>query len=175
MRMIWMTFGLSASLIASSAVAQPGPPDNSGPKDMVAGRTYCSVLNILGLISNPDQTERVRSTVARRRVTFNEDGTWMSEPVSWVVNLQTDGGQIFEFDLTVEYFTSTYTQTGRKLLVAIPDDNAIATWFVSENGSVINGSWIRLRENPLNTDESWSQTVKWSLVEGDDCDPVDIK
>jgi len=71
----------------------------------------------------------------------------------------------------------TYVQTGNKLAVdlVLPTFTITTTWYVSKDGSVINGSLSTLRGNvifgPSNEFVAdYGETRTWTLVENDTCD-----
>ena len=66
----------------------------------------------------------------------------------------------------------TYVQTGNQFAVdlVLPTFTIMTTWYVSKDGSVINGtlSTLRLDLGPFEFD--LGDTRNWTLVENDTCD-----
>jgi len=163
---------LLAVLSITTAEAQQGPPPGveTGPRNIVAGRTYCSVLNWVNLVGFLGVEGRERNAIVRRRVTFSDDGlTWSSAPVSWLVNVLTDTGNVFALNLANDPATGPiggdYTQTGSKVVIEYPEGDT-ATWYVSKDGSMIHGSRIRWYLNQDAEPElQIGETINWSLVE----------
>ena len=181
-----MRSGIMLLVLASVFALQPAHGQGRGrgngnphPVQSVAGRTYCAVVDWVTMIgiSNPDtgvEVEWLDQGVLRGVATFDHSGNYYRQFLSQEADRQFDAGVVSPLDLDPFDVIGTYVQSGSKLnmvldVVGQNDSTLLATWYVSKDGSVIQGTALRYFDEggPVTT----SQKLKWSLIEGDDCDP----
>jgi hypothetical protein len=116
--------------------------ESNTPDSSVEGRYYCFALNLLVLGGNAaNETESVRTILVRRSATFS-GGTMTATLLSNVFNDQQDNGVVANnTGQSMDTLVATYTQMGKKLDITFADAST-ATWYTSEDGSVITGSSI---------------------------------
>ena len=171
--------GTSVCLVGyQSAFGQGFSPVN--PLQSVEGRTYCFVVDILRMRSpsiTPPLSAALSSTLIRRTATFS-GGVITATGVDLTANTQNaDTGAVTQTTGAGGTVTGTYVQTGPELAVVLPflTFSITTTWYVSKDGSVINGSLSTLREDltfgPSDQFEAdFGETRTWTLVENDSCD-----
>ena len=143
----------------------------------VEGRDYCFVVDILRMRSASTTTTRsaaLTSVIIRRTASFS-GGVITLTPVSFSRNTQDAvTGDVTHSSGAGGAPTGTYVQTGSKLAADLVFAlfSLSTTWYVSEDGSVINGSLNTLRTGvtagPHTHD--FGATRTWTLVENDSCD-----
>jgi len=161
--------GPIADLLSRVAALEAAAPTAS-----VEGRTYCSVLDLVilrGLAING--TEVVQNSVIRRRATFS-GGTLSAELLSHVRNTQSDDGIVTMTDEdSVNPLLATYTQSGTKLDITIPDNllgQRYETMYVSKDGSLIHGTGLAA-VGPIGPAQLTLGFIRnWTFVESDACD-----
>jgi len=116
------------------------------------------------------------TNIVRRTATF-EDGVFTGVLISRTRTIQlADFGNVTPQTvpvLSTADLMGTYVQTGNKLAMDLVFPNGMTlttTWYVSKDGSVINGtlSTLRLDLGPFEFD--LGDTRNWTLIENDTCD-----
>jgi len=146
----------------------------AAPTANVEGRTYCSVLDLVilrGLAING--TEVVQNSVIRRRATFS-GGTLSAELLSHVRNTQLDNGVVTMTDEdSVDPLLASYTQSGTKLDITIPDNllgQRFETMYVSKDGSMVHGTGLTWVGSTGQAGLTRGFIRNWTFIEGDTCD-----
>jgi len=188
MQPIRILFLLAAVLLTQSVVAQGLPRlfqeqldaleartqvlEENAPDSSVEGRTYCFVLTQLLMQGPPtlSSDRHLQSQVIRRTATFS-GGFFEALFLSRVRNFQDNTGAVTQQSSAGNTTFGTYTQTGNKLDIVLPGFGISATWYVSNDGSLIYGSLIEL-SGPFGqaNDQFVGITRNWTLVENDTCD-----
>lgn len=142
--------------------------ESNGPNSSVEGRSYCFVLNLMILGGNAvNQTESVRTVIVRRSAAFS-GGTLTATLLSNVFNDQQDNGVVTSTtEQSVDTLVATYTQMGKKLDVTFADAST-ATWYASEDGSVISGSSISHGAFGPGGVVTVGFVRSWTLIEADE-------
>jgi hypothetical protein len=179
-----MRSGTIVLVLASAFALQPAHGQGRGngnphPVQSVAGRTYCAVVDWVTTIgiSNPDtnvEAEWLDQGVLRGVATFDHSGNYYRQFLSQEADRQYDNGVVSPLALDPFDVIGSYVQSAGKLnmvldVVGQDDTTLLATWYVSKDGSVIQGTLLRYFDN--GDAVTSSQKLKWSLIEGDDCDP----
>ncbi len=174
--------GASLCLLGyQSAFAQGKGKGDPHPDSSVEGRTYCFVVDILRMRSPSSSTTTLSaalsSTLIRRTATFS-GGVITATGVDLTENRQNaDTGAVTQTTGAGGTVTGTYVQTGPELAVVLTfaTFSITTTWYVSKDGSVINGSLSTLREDLTfgasdQFEADFGETRTWTLVENDSCD-----
>ena len=149
--------------------------ESSAPSSIVEGRSYCFILNVMALGGNAtNQTESVQTIIVRRSATFS-GGTLTATLLSNVFNDQQDNGIVTNATgQSIDTLVATYTQMGKKLDVTFADAST-ATWYTSEDGSVITGSSIDHGAFGPNGIITVGFVRNWMLIEADEPSACDAE
>ena len=143
--------------------------EKNAPSSSVEGRTYCFVLDLLVMRGRAfNASEELQSSVIRRTANFS-GGAFSAALLSHIRNNQLDDGTVTLLPgSSPDPLLATYTQTGNKIDIVFPDAST-ATWYVSNDGSLIHGSSIS-SAGPFPGPTTVGITRSFTLVENDTCD-----
>ena len=193
-QIVWL---LTASLLAQTAVAGDPPGNHNShpgklkaqlaaldariqsleegvPTSDVNGRTYCSTLELTVMRGKLlDASEELQTNIVRRTATFS-GGAFSGAYLSNVLNNQTDVGSIDHPAPTIiDPLLATYVQTGSKLSITF-DQGKTATWYVSNDGSVVHG--MKIEHLSFGGGAVTVGLVRnWTLIETDPNDICDME
>jgi len=143
--------------------------ESAAPSSSVEGRTYCFVLDLTDMRGiGVNQTERLFTSIIRRTATF-DSGAFAAPLLSHVRNTQGDDGVVTpSVETSPDPLLGSYMQTGNRLDMAFTNGTT-ATWYVSQDGSLISGTSITSL-GPVGTGQvTIGQTRHWTLVESANC------
>jgi hypothetical protein len=142
----------------------------AAPTASVEGRTYCFVLDLTVMRGvGINQTEHLATSIIRRTATF-DGGLFEANLLSHTRNTQRDDGTVTpSIESSPDPIYGTYTQNGNRLDVVL-DNGTSASWYVSEDGSMISGTSITFYGPPMgDVMLTVGRTRHYTLVESDNC------